>query len=189
MSENAQALVVYESMFGNTEQVAEAIGEGLRSKVEVEVVRVDRAPEVLADSLDLLVVGGPTHAFSMSRPGTREGAAAQATVVMPSQIGIREWLDRLLPDDGTAVIATFDTRVTKVRRLPGSAARAAAKVLRRRGLGVVAESVSFFVEDSTGPLSEGELDRARAWGASLAARFEPRGTSSTDPAVQPRGSS
>ena len=89
MSENAQALVVYESMFGNTEQVAEAIGEGLRSKVEAEVVRVDRAPEVLPDSLDLLVVGGPTHAFSMSRPGTRESASAQGTVVMPSQVGIR----------------------------------------------------------------------------------------------------
>ncbi|TCM50562.1 flavodoxin domain-containing protein [Kribbella sp. VKM Ac-2568] len=186
MSENAQALVVYESMFGNTEQVAEAIGEGLRSKVEAEVVRVDRAPEVLPDSLDLLVVGGPTHAFSMSRPGTRESASAQGTVVMPSQVGIREWLDRLLPDDGTAIFATFDTRVTKVRKLPGSAAKAAAKVLRRRGVGVVAESVSFYVEDSAGPLSEGELDRARAWGASLAARFEPRGTGSTDPAVQPR---
>jgi hypothetical protein len=186
MSENAQALVVYESMFGNTEQVAEAIGEGLRSKVEVEVVRVDRAPDVLPDSVELLVVGGPTHAFSMSRPSTRDGASAQGTVVMPSQVGIREWLDRLRPHDGTAVFATFDTRVTKVRRLPGSAAKAAAKVLRRRRLGVVAESVSFFVEDSTGPLSEGELDRARAWGVSLAARFEPRGMGTTNPAVQPR---
>ena len=90
------------------------------------------------------------------------------------------------PDDGTAVFATFDTRVTKVGKLPGSAAKAAAKVLRRRSLGVVAESASFFVEDSTGPLGEGELDRARAWGARLAARLEPRGTATTDPAVQPR---
>ena len=188
MSENAQALVVYESMFGNTEQVAEAIGEGLRSKVEAEVVRVDRAPDVLPDGLDLLVVGGPTHAFSMSRPSTRDSASTQGTVVMPSQVGIREWLDRLRPDDGTAILATFDTRVTKVRKLPGSAAKAAAKVLRRRGVGVVAESVSFYVEDSAGPLSEGELDRARAGGVSLAARVEPRGTVTTDPAVQPRRS-
>ena len=49
MSENAQALVVYESMFGNTEQVAEAIGEGLRSKVVAEVVGPGAGGEVAAD--------------------------------------------------------------------------------------------------------------------------------------------
>jgi hypothetical protein len=183
MSEKAVSLVVYESMFGNTERVAGAIAEGLRSKARVELVRVDQAPRVLPAGLELLVVGGPTHAFSMSRAGTRSGASEQGAVVMPVEAGIREWLDQLRQEGGPATVATFDTRVTKVRRLPGSAAKAAAKVLRRRGFKSLAASASFFVEDSLGPLSEGELDRARAWGRGLAAQLWPAGTDSTDPAA------
>ena len=186
MSEKVHAFVVYESMFGNTERIAKAIGEGLGSTVEVELVRVDQAPKVLPADLELLVVGGPTHAFSMSRSSTRDSASAQGTIVMPSQIGIREWLDQLRHEKGAPVVATFDTRVTKVRRLPGSAGKAAAKVLRRNGFKLLAKSASFFVEDSLGPLSDGELDRARAWGESLAAQLRPQGQVQTDPPVERR---
>ena len=65
------ALVVFESMFGNTAAIARAVGSGLATKLETEVHEVGVAPRVLAESTELLVVGGPTHAFGMSREGTR----------------------------------------------------------------------------------------------------------------------
>jgi hypothetical protein len=186
MSGKTAVVVVYESMFGNTQRVAEAISEGLRSTLTVELLRVDQAPDVLPAEVQLLVVGGPTHAFSMSRSSTRGSASAQGTVVMPVETGIREWLGQLRHEDRAAVVATFDTRVAKARRLPGSAAKAAAKVLRRQGFTSLAGSASFYVDDSPGPLSEGELARARAWGRSLAAQVRPAETDSTDPTVDRR---
>lgn len=168
MSDNdIRAQVVYESMFGNTEKVARAIREGLEQAVDTELARVDRCPATVPAGVRLLVVGGPTHAFSMSRASTRAEASSQGDVVMPPETGIREWIDGLDPPDGRVVVATFDTRVTKARRLPGSAAKAAARALRRRGFELVAESASFFVDDSTGPVSGSELVRAREWGELL----------------------
>lgn len=61
-----KALVVYESMFGNTEQVARAVATGLGRHLDVELVAVANAPDTVSD-VDLVVVGGPTHAFSMTR--------------------------------------------------------------------------------------------------------------------------
>ena len=177
MSGSGRALLVYESMFGNTEKVARAIGEGLRSRLEVDVVRVDQAPAVLPADLALVVVGGPTHAFSMSRTSTRVSASTQGATVMPLETGIREWLDGLRQDDEPPQVASFDTRISKVRRLPGSAAKAAAKVLRRRGFKAIVGRESFFVDDTVGPLSSGELERARQWGIQLAAQLRPASAS------------
>ncbi len=81
---------------------------------------------------------------------------------------MREWLGRLEASDHVDV-ATFDTRVGSVRHLPGSAARAAGKEVRRHHLGRLVGTVSFYVDDMDGPLAEGELDRARAWGQLLGA--------------------
>ena len=74
------ALVVYESMYGNTEQIARAIGNGLAERTTVEVIEVGIAPTALAPDVGIIVVGGPTHAFGMSRAGTREAAAKEAEV-------------------------------------------------------------------------------------------------------------
>jgi len=87
-----RALVVYESMFGNTEAIAGAIAVGLPEHVDVETVEVGTAPSVIGDDLDLIVVGGPTHAFGMSRPGTRKSAATQTNRPLVSAgTGLREW--------------------------------------------------------------------------------------------------
>ena len=73
-----RAVVVYESMYGNTHQIADAIGAGLEAAFDVRVVPVSHAgPEVIADA-DLVVVGGPTHAHGMSRASTRKAAVQAA---------------------------------------------------------------------------------------------------------------
>ncbi|WP_406054077.1 flavodoxin family protein [Kribbella sp. NBC_00889] len=175
MSDITRALVVYESMYGNTARIASAICAGLRQSIPTEMVPAYRAPTVIPGDVRLLVVGGPTHAFSMSRASTRQEARNQHTVVMPTETGIREWLDMLTADTPSTPgrrraqvdVATFDTRIAKVRRLPGSAARSAAKVLRRLGFRVLLGSASFFVDESTGPIREVEIERARRWGEEL----------------------
>lgn len=165
-------LLVHESHWGNTRAVAEAIAEGLVGTDDrsVEIVDVGAAPSPLPAGVDLLVVGGPTHAFSMSRASTRRDAHTQGAEPGHDGRGIREWLADLPAPAAPPDVATFDTRVTQVRRLPGSAARAAGRYVGHHHLGKVVATESFFVEDSQGPLVEGELDRARAWGEHLASR-------------------
>jgi hypothetical protein len=163
-----RALVVHESMFGNTEVVAEAIGAGLAAEgIEVDVVPVRDAPVGLED-IDLLVVGGPTHAFSMSRPATRADAEAKGADHDAAEgVGLREWIDRIQPVPRVAV-AVFDTKV-RHPHLPGSAARAARKHLRSHGFKAVDPPTTFWVDGMAGPLLDGEEERARAWAADLGA--------------------
>lgn len=160
-------LVVYESMWGNTRTVAEAIAEQLGDAVSV--VDATDAPAALPQDVDLLVVGGPTHAFSMSRASTRRDAEDKGAETGHADRGIREWLAEL-PTSDHVDVATFDTRVGSVRHFPGSAAKAAAKEVRRHHLGRLVDTQSFYVSDMAGPLNDGELERARAWGRSLAAQ-------------------
>lgn len=87
-----RARMIYESMFGNTAAVAEAIAPGLREYAEVEVVNVLAAAEVCGPTLNLLVVGGPTHAFGLSRPQTRRDAAKLTDAPIATDIGVGEWL-------------------------------------------------------------------------------------------------
>ena len=163
-----RALVVFESMFGNTERVARAVAVGLAEHIHVELVRA--GPGVtLRDDIDLVVVGGPTHAFGMSRPSTRVSAGQQgAGESADGGTGLREWLD-MLPEPGAyrPATAAFDTRIRKPG-VPGSAARSAARRLRHGGLPVVVPPMSFWVRGTGGPLLPGEEDRARGWGRELA---------------------
>lgn len=164
-----RAVVVFESMFGNTETVARAIAEGMASALDVEVIEAAEAPALL-DDVDLLVVGGPTHAFGMSRPNTRQDARQRARGHVVSQgIGIREWLAELHPVARPIAAAAFDTRIDKPR-VPGSAARGAERRLRRLGFAMAAPARTFFVSDVAGPLMDGELERARGWGTQVSAR-------------------
>lgn len=161
------ALVVFESMYGNTWQVAEAVGEGLSAHVPVQVVEVGSAPSSLGDEVRLLVVGAPTHAFGLSRGSTRADAAERAgRAVISAGVGVREWLDELQLPRGLAV-ASFDTHADK-RWVPGSAAAVARRHLRGLGGAPVVPAESFYVEGMEGPLVPGEIERARAWGRRLA---------------------
>ena len=162
-----KALVVFESMFGNTKEIAEAIAAGMNDSLMTECLEVGHAP-ASPEGVDLLVVGGPTHQFGLSRPDSREGATSETERPLVSQgIGIREWIKDLPKVDGDAV-ATFDTSIRKPN-LPGSAARGAQKRLKRLGYRIVVPAEIFHVEGTTGPITDGELERAHAWGRNVAA--------------------
>jgi flavodoxin len=161
------AVVVYESMFGNTEEVARAVADGLSEHVSTYLVRAGDELPPLGEGIDLVVLGCPTHAFSMSRPATREDAVRQGAAPAVARFGIREFLGGSRAQCWRGPVATFDTRVAKVCHLPGSAAKKAAAVARRAGHRLVADPVSFYVEDIRGPLLSGEVRRAYEWGARL----------------------
>jgi hypothetical protein len=173
-----RAVVVYESMYGNTHLVADAIGAGLRTAFDVSVVPVSKvSPAVLADA-DLVVVGGPTHGHGMSRAVTRKGAveAAKKPVsglkVEPDALGpgLREWFDSL--GHYPAKAAAFDTRMHGPAALTGRASKGVTRMLRAHGFDVVAEPESFLVTKQD-QLEPQETDRARDWATKLAAGVEP----------------
>lgn len=160
--------VVYETVFGTTREVAEAIADGARGAGASVMVR-DVAEGLAERAPDLLVVGGPTHVRGMSTAWSRGKAADDApdggggddTDEATSQ-GVREWLAHLGTTGGKA--ATFDTHLGNP--LAGGAARPIARALHRHGRDVIARE-GFVLDGAKGPLRAGELDRARAWGAEL----------------------
>ena len=163
-----KVVVVYESMFGNTKTIAEAIAEGLGEAGEVAVGTVDDLPPEVVGAAGLLVVGGPTHAHGMARADARRTVAKDASYAEYGQ-SLRGWLERL--PTGQAMAAAFDTRFAKPRWLTGSAATKIAQRLGRKGYQLVGTE-SFFVQGPGGPLADGERDRAAAWGHQLLAEAQ-----------------
>jgi hypothetical protein len=165
-----RALVVFESMFGNTQHVAEAIVEGINRHVAAELVEVNDAPrDIGTPDVDLLVIGGPTHALGMSRQKTRQDAMTQdGRDAGSAGLGMREWIGSLSRPSADGQAVAFDTRIDRPR-IPGSAARAAERRLRKLGFRILAPAESYYVAGTPGPLVDGELDRARRWGEGLGA--------------------
>ena len=161
-----KSLVVYESWFGNTWRIAERVAAGLAEEGEVEVVSVDE-PMPSLHRVDLLVLGAPTHVHGLSSVRSRRGAIEQHGGAGEPGIGARGWIAKL-PLCGGPRAAVFDTRPRKPELLVGSAAHGMARRLERRGYRTIAEPESFFVQGTPGPLEEGELERAEAWGKTLA---------------------
>jgi hypothetical protein len=167
-----RVLVIYESMFGNTRDVAHAIAAGLGTRVAVDVMEVGEAPAVLPSDVAMLVIGAPTHAHGMTTPSSRQDAARRAGDRLVSRgIGVREWLGGLQPPVTPIPAAVFDTRIKGPGLLWGSAAKSAEKLLAGAGLRLLDAPRSFLVGGPTGEpfdrLEDGELDRARAWGVEL----------------------
>ena len=167
-------MVVYESMYGNTHRIADAIGAGLEAAFDVRVVPVSHAePELIADA-DLVVVGGPTHVHGMSRASTRKAAVEAADkpigglTVEPDALGpgLRDWFGRL--GNYPVRAAAFDTRMHGPAALTGRASKGVSRLLREHGFTVVAEPESFLVTKQD-RLEPHEQDRARDWGARLTA--------------------
>jgi flavodoxin-like protein len=161
-----RSLVVYESWFGNTRRIAEEVAGGLAAEGDVDVFSVDDPVPALED-VDLLVLGGPTHVHGLSSRRSREGALTQGARGEPG-IGARGFVERLPNGARGPRVAAFDTRAHKPVLLVGSAARGIARRLREHGYTLAADPESFYVEGTPGPLEEGELERAKEWGRTLA---------------------
>jgi hypothetical protein len=167
-----KCLVVYESIWGNTRDVASAIADELGATHAVTAREVASAPTELGE-FDLVVVGGPSHAWAMTRESTRSGARDEArrggVDPVSGAIGVREWLEALAPARPGQAAAAFDTAAHAPFPIPhGSAARPEARRVEARGFRVVAPPEHFFVDAKEGPLSAGELDRARVWARAVA---------------------
>jgi hypothetical protein len=174
-----RAVIIYESMYGNTHQIADAIGVGLGTAFEVSIVPVSQAdPSVLADA-DLVVVGGPTHAHGMSRTATRKAAVEAANKsASPLKVeadapgpGLRGWFGSL--GQYPVKAAAFDTRMHGPGALTGRASKGVAHALRQHGFDVVADPESFLVTKQD-RLDPQETTRARDWGTRLAAAIAPK---------------
>ena len=152
-----KALVVYDSIHGNTEAIARAIAQALAQALgdalpgEISVLRAGQVDPAELTELDLLIVGAPTHG----------GRPTEA---------IRDFLDRVpAPTIAGVRVATFDTRIpTKWVRIFGYAAGRIAGTLKRTGANLIVEPEGFFVKGTEGPLVEGEAERAAEWARQLA---------------------
>lgn len=158
------AVVVYESFWGNTAAVARAIAEGIGP--DAAALTTDQAtPEVVSD-VDLLVVGAPVLGFRLPTDAIREGLLREYGAPTPPDTkhpSMRAWLDGL--PKGRARVVAFETRF---RFSPGGSIGTITHELERAGYRAMTKGNKFLVTGKYGPLKEGELERARDWGAALA---------------------
>jgi hypothetical protein len=175
-----KTVIVYESVYGNTHDVAEAIAEGVREaqpEAAVACLPVAQAGPEVTRGADLLVVGGPTHMHGMSSGLSRRmavsaearkargGGAAHETEEGAEGPGLRDWFHSLPRTEHGTHAAAFDTRVDS--RMSGAAAEGIARRLDQHDYQLAADPEGFIVDESEGPLRAGELERAKAWGAGL----------------------
>jgi hypothetical protein len=159
------AIVVFESLWGNTAEIARAIAEGLGPNVRAYPTGEVPVDEIA--SADLIVAGSPVFAFGLPSEGIRqrilEDEADAQTPPDLSHPSLRSWLDELPLGHGRS--AAFETRIWWS---PRGATGTIEKRLTRLGYPPIAKAAKFVVQDKYGPLREGELERARAWGRKLA---------------------
>ncbi len=139
------ALVVCDSLFGNTEEIADAIAETWRPYLNVRVVAASAITVLDLMGVGLLAIGGPTQKHGLSP-------------------NVEDMLDRIIPEDlSSRAVVAFDTRVQINPWLSGSAAEHIAKRLEKQGVRLILPPESFFVEGREGPLKHGEIERAAKW--------------------------
>jgi flavodoxin I len=147
-----KTLIIYDSVYGNTEKIARAIGEGIALSGEVKIVRPNEANLSELASFDLLIVGSPTQG----------GRATPA---------LQEFLNKIPANALQNInVAAFDTRVKNfIAKLFGYAAGRIADHLKDRGGQLTAPPEDFIVMGTKGPLKEGEVERAAAWAKGILA--------------------
>lgn len=164
-------IVVYESVWGNTAAVARAIAEGIGADARALATDEVRADEVAA--ADLVVAGAPVFGFNLPTDTIRTAIARdEADAPIPPDLShpsLRSWLDGLPAGKGRS--AAFETRIWWS---PRGATGTIEKRLAGLGYAPIAKAEKFVVRDKYGPLREGELDRARAWGRELRTAIEER---------------
>ena len=152
-----KALIVYDSAYGNTEKIAISIGIAISG--DVKMLRADEALSSNLKELDFLIVGSPTQGFRATKP-------IQAFINSIPQHGLKG-ID----------VAAFDTRIPAsdrgtglrlIMKMGGYAAPRIANALEKKGGNLTVPPEGFFVEDTEGPLKEGELERAASWAKEIA---------------------
>jgi flavodoxin I len=145
-----KALIVYDSVYGNTEKIAKAVAEAITPTGEVKMLQTGEANPSELESLDLLIVGSPIHG---GRPTP----------------GVQDFLNKTTQQSLKDIkVAAFDTRATsKFAKIFGNAAGRIARQLTKKGGVLIASPEGFFVTGTKGPLREGELERAAAWAKSI----------------------
>ena len=150
------ALVLYDSQYGNTERIAQAIADTLRTSGEVQAIRLEPGHPVEFQGVDMFVVGCPTQGWKPT----------------PT---IESFLEEVSSERiGSLAVACFDTRFRLPRWITGSAAKVMARKLQEKDVPLLVEPESFFVKGTEGPLRDGELDRAAAWARILIKEVEVR---------------
>jgi flavodoxin len=150
-----KALIVYDSVYGHTEKIAQTIGTALTNEYDVEVVKANKVRVNQLPSINLLIIGSPTH-------GGRFTEAIQNFLNDISEL--------ILENIKTAA---FDTRTSSsgivgvLERKFGHAAVRIVNVLKKQGRILAAEPEGFIVKGRKGPLKEGELERAKNWALKL----------------------
>ena len=157
------AIVVYESVWGNTAAIARAIAEGIGGGTEAYAT--DEVPAQQLAAADLIVAGSPVFAFSLPTESMRSNILHSETDGPEPDLAhppLRSWLDAMPPGRGRC--AAFDTRIWWS---PRGATGTIEKKLAERGYPRLVRSEKFIVRDKYGPLRDGEIERARSWGRSL----------------------
>jgi flavodoxin len=157
-------LIIYDSVFGNTQQLAQAMRSALESSGQVAALRPKEVKPGQLANIDLLIVGSPTRGF---RP-TEDLAALLKQIPPGSLKGVKA--------------AVFDTRFSVddlgpgltrfVVKTGGYAGPRLAKELVRLGAQMILPAEGFIVKDTEGPLKEGELERAAGWANKLASQIK-----------------
>ena len=143
-----KALVVFDTAYGNTEEIGKAIGKGIGK--EAKVIRAKEVKPANLEGIDLLVIGSPTQA-GQELPDTHKFLM---NIAVPAVRGMK--------------VAAYDTRIqSRLAKIFGYAANRIAKTLEKAGAELVAEPEPFYVSGKAGPLKEGELKRASEWGKKL----------------------
>lgn len=154
-----KTLIVYDSVFGNTQKIAIAMGEALKPQGNIKVEKVNEVKIETLNDIEMLIVGSPTRAFNPTKD-------------------INNFLKSLPKNKLNGIkVAGFDTRanvkevnsavLTFFAKLFGYAGEKITKKLTKKSGELITEPEGFFVKDSEGPLAEGEIERAEKWAMSL----------------------
>ena len=148
------ALVLYDSQYGDTRRIAQAIADKLAEFGEARAVRLDPRQALELQGVDVFIVGCPTQ-------GWRPTPATQSFLEEVSFEELR-----------SLAVACFDTRFRLPRFMTGSAANVMAGKLREKGSSLLVAPESFFVKGTEGPLRDGELERASTWARQIVDEVE-----------------
>ena len=148
-------LILYDSKFGNTKQIAEAIGSSLNPQDHIEICHVNGVKPNHLKGVEFLIVGSPTQKFKPTK-------------------AIVDFINGIPANGLNGIkVAAFDTRISikdvnsrllnLFVKIFGFAAEPMAKLLKRKGGNLVVPPAGFIVTDTEGPLKDGELERVSAW--------------------------